>query len=132
MDNETQHHTALYVGQSPTLRYCPWLVLGAALVALVDGSPCAALILALPAVVVPLMLPWRFAVTDSGIGLWFGFGKYRFFEKDSVTVRYRNGHTMVSHHTRAPSGYMLTDRRLDEDPAWLRHVLTDHAFRVSD
>jgi hypothetical protein len=39
---------------------------------------------------------------------------------------------MVSHHTRAPSGYMLTDRRLDEDPAWLRHVLTDHAFRVSD
>jgi hypothetical protein len=87
MDNETHHHTALYVGQSPILRYCPWLALAAALFALADGSPYAALILALPAVVVPLILPWRFAVTDSGIGLWFGFGKYRFFEKDSVTVR---------------------------------------------
>jgi hypothetical protein len=132
MHNEVHHDTAVYVGRSPVLRYCPTLMLAAALLALVNGSPYAALVLAVPALIARLILPWRFAVTDSGIGLWCGFGKYRFFEKDSVTVRYRNGHPIVFHRTLAPLGYALTGRRLDDDPATLRGVLSDHTFQVED
>ncbi len=32
-------------------------------------------------------LPWRFAVLDEGIALWFPFGRRLFLPKDAVTVR---------------------------------------------
>src|SRR3974390_2513407 len=110
-DVEVRHDRAVYIGQSQVLRCCPPLLLRTALLPLLVGAPYAALALAAPALVARLMLPWRFAVTNSGIGLWFGFGKYRFLGRDGVTVRFRNGSPVLLHRSRAPIGYTLPDPR---------------------
>ncbi len=39
------------------------------------------LVLLVPAVVVGVLLPWRFEVLDRGIALWFPFGKYRYLAR---------------------------------------------------
>ena len=132
MERVAHQERAVYVGQSALLHYCPLLLLATAVLPLLAGAPYAALVLATPAVVAHVLLPWRFAVTDSGIGLWFGFGKYRFLDKGGVTVRFRNRAPVVFHHSRARFGYGLTDAAVHDDPAVLRAVLSRHTFRTSD
>jgi hypothetical protein len=130
--NEVHHDRAVYVGQSQILRYLPTVLLATALLPLLLGAPYAALALAAPGVAAGLIFPWRFAVADSGIGLWFGLGKYRFLDKASVTIRFRYGSPVLSHRSRQRLGYPLTDPNLQDGSAPFRAILSDHAFHISD
>ena len=51
------------------------------------GAGLYAIVFALCGFVVSRYLPWRFAVVDEGIALWFAFERRLFLPKDAVTVR---------------------------------------------
>ena len=54
-------------------------------------------------------LPWRFAVLDEGIALWFPFGRRLFLPKEEVTVRVNTGSSASA--TRSPTGSSSVDTR---------------------
>jgi hypothetical protein len=121
----------VYVGQSQLLHWWPWMMVAAALVGGVSGGPVASLILLVPGLVVALVLPWRFAVLDRGIALWFPFGKYRYLAKEQVTVRVTQGSAVLLPRRAERFGYPLTDGLVERRGRLLRAVLTEHGFEVS-
>jgi len=76
-------------------------------------------------------LPWRFAVLDDGIALWFPFGRRLFLPKDAVTVRVNTGSSVAYPEVFRRYGYPLTDGILERRHKLLRAVLVEHGFRLA-
>jgi hypothetical protein len=76
-------------------------------------------------------LPWRFAVLDEGIALWFPFGRRLFLPKDAVTVRVRSGSPVAYPEVFRRWGYPLTDGLVERRRTLLAAVLVEHGFRVA-
>jgi hypothetical protein len=122
---------AVYVGQSQALHWWPIGMVAFAVFAYLGGSVGAAIVLLLPAVVVALILPWRFAVLDTGIALWFAFGKYRYLTKDQVTVRVGQGSPVLLPPHARRLGYPLTDGLIERRGPVLRAVLREHGYDIA-
>jgi hypothetical protein len=75
-------------------------------------------------------LPWRFAVLDDGIALWFPFGRRLFLPRDAVVVRV-SGSPVAYPAAFRRFGYPLTDGLVERRRAALRAVLVEHGFRVA-
>ena len=118
----------VYVGQSQALHWWPGAVLALAAVLAFVGGLAVTPFLVVPAVVVGLVLPWRFEVLDQGIGLWFPFGKYRYLAKEQVTVRVGHGATVVLPRHAERFGYALTDGLVEHRRLVLRAVLAEHGY----
>jgi len=95
------------------------------------GGPALTIGLLLPAVVVGVVLPWRFEVLDAGIALWFPFGKYRFLEKERVSVRVGHGSTVLFPRHAERFGYPLTDGLVEQRRSILRAVLAEHGYDLA-
>ncbi len=76
-------------------------------------------------------LPWRFAVLDDGIALWFAFGRRLFLPKDAVTVRVGSGSTVAYPQAFRRFGYPLTDGLVESRRTLLRAVLVEHGFHIA-
>jgi hypothetical protein len=76
-------------------------------------------------------LPWRFAVLDEGIALWFAFGRRLFLPKDAVTVRVGSGSPVAYPEVFRRLGYPLTDGLVERRRSALRAVLVEHGFRIA-
>jgi hypothetical protein len=76
-------------------------------------------------------LPWRFAVLDEGIALWFPFGRRMFLPKDEVTVRVNFGSSVAYPNPFRRFGYPLTDGLVERRNTALRAVLVEHGFRLA-
>jgi hypothetical protein len=121
----------VYVGQSQMLHYWPSMMVAVSCVGYVLGGLGAALVLLVPAVVVAVFLPWRFAVLDRGIALWFPFGKYRYLAKEQLTVRVGHGSTVLLPRRAERFGYPLTDGLVERRRLVLRAVLMEHGYDLS-
>ena len=121
----------VYIGQSQLLHYWPSMMVTGAAIGFLFGGPVTSVILLVPGVVVALLLPWRFAVLDRGIALWFPFGKYRYLAKEQVTVRVGHGSTVLLPRRADRFGYPLTDGLVERRRSDLRAVLTEHGFDVA-
>ena len=89
------------------------------------------MLLFVPGVVVASLLPWRFAVLERGIALWFPFGKYRYLAKERITVRVGHGSTVLLPRRAERFGYPLTDGLVEQRRMVLRAVLVEHGFDVA-
>jgi hypothetical protein len=120
-----------FTGQSRTLRFLPWLLIGVGFSIAVSNASSLPLGLFLLAVgaFARVALPWRFVVVDEGIALWFGFGKRRFLARDNLTVRVEVGGVRVLPASER-FGYLLTDGINNRRVPILRAVLEEHGFRV--
>jgi hypothetical protein len=76
-------------------------------------------------------LPWRFAVLDDGIALWFAFGRRMFLPKEAVTVRVGAGSPVAYPEVFRRFGYPLTDGLVERRRVLLRAVLVEHGFRIA-
>jgi hypothetical protein len=76
-------------------------------------------------------LPWRFAVLDEGIALWFPFGRRLFLPKDAVTVRVGLSGSVAYPEVYRRVGYPLTDGLVERRKMALRAVLVEHGFRLA-
>jgi hypothetical protein len=121
----------VYVGQCQMLHYWPSMMVGVSCLGYVLGGLGAALVLLVPAVVVAMFLPWRFAVLDRGIALWFPFGKYRYLAKEQLTVRVGHGSTVLLPRRAERFGYPLTDGLVERRRLMLRAVLMEHGYDLS-
>ncbi len=90
-----------------------------------------ALVFALCAVIWARALPWRFAVLDEGIALWFPLGRRLFLPKDAVTLRVGLAGTVAYPAAFRRFGYPLTDGLLERRLQLLRAVLVEHGFRLA-
>ena len=122
----------MYVGQSQLLHYAPQILLFFAAVTFAFGSLAGAVVFGIPALVAGLVLPWRFAIYDDGIHLWFNFGKCRALVRDSVTVRANRGGVVVFPRGAQRVGYPLTDGIVDQNRLVLRDVFRFCGYDVAD
>ena len=121
----------VYVGQSQALHWWPGVMLALAVAGWFLGGVGMTIVLLIPAVVVGMLLPWRFEVLDRGIALWFPFGKYRYLAKERVTVRVGHGATVVLPRHADRFGYPLTDGLVEHRRAVLRAVLAEHGYNLA-
>ena len=120
-----------FVGQSLSLRVLPGVVIAVGVSTAVSNAsrlPLGVFLMAF-GVFTSLAIPWRFAVVDEGIAMWFGFGKRRFLAKDDLTVRVEFGDVQVVPHMEH-FGYLLTDGITNRCVPDLTAVLEEHGFRV--
>jgi hypothetical protein len=111
----------------------PGMVVLALLVLLQPGRAGAfyALLFAICAWIWARALPWRFAVLDEGIALWFPFGRRLFLPREEVTVRVKTGSSVAYPAVFRRFGYPLTDGILERRHKVLRAVLVEHGFRIA-
>jgi hypothetical protein len=121
----------VFVGQSQALHWWPTFMVVLAAAAGFLGGVGITLVFLVPAVVVGVLLPWRFEVLDRGIALWFPFGKYRYLAKERVTVRVGHGATVVLPRHADRFGYPLTDGLVEQRRAVLRAVLAEHGYDLA-
>jgi hypothetical protein len=95
------------------------------------GAAFYAVVFALCGLVVARYLPWRFAVLDEGIALWFPFGRRLFLPRDAVTVRVRSGSPVAYPEVYRRFGYPLTDGLVERRRAALEAVLVEYGFRLA-
>ncbi len=95
------------------------------------GAVVYAIVFALCGFVVARYLPWRFAVLDEGIALWFPFGRRMFLPKDAVTVRVGLSGSVAYPEVYRRFGYPLTDGLVERRRTALRAVLVEHGFRLA-
>ena len=76
-------------------------------------------------------LPWRFAVLDEGIALWFPFGRRMFLPRDAVTVRVGLSGSVAYPEAYRRFGYPLTDGLVERRRAALQAVLVEYGFRIA-
>ena len=109
------------------------MVVFAALVLIGTGRGAAfyAVAFALCGVVTARYLPWRFAVLDEGIALWFPFGRRLFLPREAVTVRVGTNSAVAYPEAYRRFGYPLTDGLVERRHAALQAVLTEHGFRLA-
>lgn len=121
----------VYVGQSEALHRWPGVMALFAVAGWFIGGAGVTFVLLVPAVVVGMVLPWRFALLDGGIALWFPFGKYRYLAKELVTVRVGHGGTVVFPRRADRFGYPLTDGLVERRRSILRAVLVELGYDLS-
>jgi hypothetical protein len=125
---------ARYVGESVFLRVWPPTMLGIGLAVLVLGG-LAAFFLAVVFFAVGLgaarLLPWRFAVVDEGLVLWFPFARRTFLARDQIVVRVDSASAVAMSVARPRFRYPLTDGLVERRNLMLRSVLIEHGFRVT-
>jgi hypothetical protein len=122
------------VGESKFLRcWPPGMVVFAAVVAGTAGTGALLYCVAFAAcgLVAARYLPWRFAVLDEGIALWFPFGRRLFLPKEAVTVRVGLGSPVAYPSVFRRFGYPLTDGLVERRRKLLRAVLVEHGFRLA-
>jgi len=90
-----------------------------------------AVVFAICGVVAARYLPWRFAVLDEGIALWFAFGRRLFLPREAVTVRVGAGSVVAYPEAYRRFGYPLTDGLVERRHAALQAVLAEHGFRIA-
>jgi hypothetical protein len=95
------------------------------------GAAFYAVVFALCGLVVARYLPWRFAVLDEGIALWFPFGRRLFLPREAVTVRVRSGSPVAYPEVYRRFGYPLTDGLVERRRAALEAVLVEYGFRLA-
>jgi hypothetical protein len=120
----------MYVGQSRMLHYWPQVLLVLAALSVVLGNLATAIVFGVPALVAGVALPWRFAVYDHGVDLWFCFGKFRALARDRVTVRADRGGVIVGQRGAQRLGYPLTTGLVERDRLLLRDVFRFCGFDV--
>ncbi|MDQ6852521.1 MAG: hypothetical protein M3046_02345 [Actinomycetota bacterium] len=126
--------TRWYVGTSAFLRYWPpGMIVFAAIVLFGTGRGAVlyGVLFTFCGLVSARYLPWRFAVLDDGIALWFAFGRRLFLPKDAVTVRVGAGSSVAYPEAFRRFGYPLTDGLVERRRKLLRAVLVEHGFRVA-
>ena len=101
------------------------------LVAIGLGAIVFALVIAAVGFVVGRYLPWRFAVLDEGIALWFPFGRRLFLPKEAVTVRVGLSGSVAYPEAYRRFGYPLTSGLVERRRTALRAVLAEHGFRLA-
>ena len=122
------------MGTSVFLRcWPPGMVAFAAVVLIGTGLGAAfyAVVFALCGVVVARCLPWRFAVLDEGIALWFPFGRRLFLPREAVTVRVATNSAVAYPAAHRRLGYPLTDGLVERRHAALQAVLVEYGFRLA-
>jgi hypothetical protein len=122
------------MGQSVFLRCWPpgMVVFGAVVLAGVGvGALLYFVVFAACGLVAARYLPWRFAVLDDGIALWFPFGRRLFLPRDAVTVRVMSGSPVAYPAAYRRFGYPLTDGLVERRRSALRAVLVEYGFRVA-
>jgi hypothetical protein len=122
------------VGTSLFLRcWPPGMVVFAALVLTVAGAGALLYCVLFTAfgLAAARFLPWRFAVLDEGIALWFPLGRRLFLPKDAVTVRVGLGSPVAYPKPFRRIGYPLTDGLVERRRKLLRAVLLEHGFRLA-
>ena len=77
-----------------------------------------------------LSVPWRFVIVDQGIGLWFGFGKRRFVDRDALVI-YADHNGIAARPRAQRFGYPLVDGIIERRRDVLRAVLLEHGFDVT-
>ena len=109
------------------------MVAFAAVVLIATGQDAAlyALAFALCGVVAARYLPWRFAVLDEGIALWFPFGRRLFLPREAVTVRVGTNSSVAYPEAYRRFGYPLTDGLVERRHDALHAVLAEHGFRLA-
>lgn len=90
-----------------------------------------ALVFAVCGLVAARVLPWRFAVVDEGLMLWFPFARRRFLPRDEITVRVGPGSPVALLNAARRFGYPLSDGLVERRRLMLRSVLLEHGFRVA-
>jgi hypothetical protein len=90
-----------------------------------------AVVFAILGVVTARYLPWRFAVLDEGIALWFPFGRRLFLPREAVTVRVNTGSAVAFPAAYRRFGYPLTDGFVESRHGALLAVLAEHGFRLA-
>jgi hypothetical protein len=90
-----------------------------------------AVVFAVVGLVVARYLPWRFAVLDEGIALWFPFGRRLFLPRDAVTVRVGLSGSVAYPEAFRRFGYPLTDGLVERRCAALQAVLVEYGFRLA-
>jgi hypothetical protein len=123
-----------FVGESAFVRWWPpGMLVFAFIVATSAGNGAVffGAIFALCGVVFARFLPWRFAVVDEGLVLWFPFARRRFLAKDAITVRVGPGSPVALLNAARRFGYPLTDGLVERRRLMLRSVLLEHGFRVA-
>jgi hypothetical protein len=90
-----------------------------------------AVVFAVVGLVVARYLPWRFAVLDEGIALWFPFGRRLFLPRDAVTVRVGLSGSVAYPEAFRRFGYPLTDGLVERRRAALQAVLVEYGFRLA-
>ena len=116
------------------MRYWPPGMVVFALLVLIGpgrGAFIYAVVFAVCGLVVARYLPWRFAVLDDGIALWFPFGRRLFLPKEAVTVRVGLSGSVAYPEVYRRFGYPLTDGLVERRRIALRAVLVEHGFRVA-
>ena len=96
-----------------------------------NGALFYAIAFSLCGLVVARYLPWRFAVLDEGIALWFAFGRRMFLPKAAVTVRVGLSGSVAYPEVYRRFGFPLTDGLLERRGTTLRAVLVEHGFRLA-
>jgi hypothetical protein len=108
------------------------LVFGLVVLAAIGlGALVYAVVFAVCGLVVARYLPWRFAVLDDGIALWFPFGRRLFLPKEAVTVRVGLSGSVAYPEVYRRFGYPLTDGLVERRRMALRAVLVEHGFRLA-
>jgi len=121
----------IYVGQSRAVHWWPPLMIVLAGAGYLLFGAGLAIVLLVPAVIVGVAFPWRFAVLEAGIALWFPLGKYRYLAKEAVTVRVGHGSAVLLPRRTERFGYPLTDGLVEQRRAILRAVLCEHGYDVA-
>jgi hypothetical protein len=108
------------------------VVFGAVLLATAGtGALLYGVLLAVLGLAVARSLPWRFAVLDEGIALWFPFGRRMFLPKAAVTVRVNAGSPVAYPDAFRRFGYPLTDGLVERRRTLLAAVLVEHGFHLA-
>jgi hypothetical protein len=122
------------VGTSVFLRCWPPGMLIFAFIVLIGtgrGALFYAIVFAICGLVVARYLPWRFAVLDEGIALWFPFGRRLFLPREAVTVRVGTNSAVAYPEAYRRFGYPLTDGLVERRHTALQTVLVEHGFRLA-
>ena len=120
----------IFVGMCVWFRTLPRFLIGVSIVLLALGNVVGALVLGAGALVMGAALPWRFAVFDEGVNLWFALRQDRFFSKHDVRVRAGAGGAVLYPSGRGRFGYSLSDGLVERRRDFLRALLLQHHFRV--
>lgn len=123
---------AWYTGESRFLRLIPWAFALLAAVALFNGDLFTTVALGVPAAVVALVMPWRFEIDPTGIALFFGLGRHRYFARDTIRIRAGRGGTVVFPGSAERLGYPLTAGLVEHDRLELRRLVLVLGFDVVD
>jgi hypothetical protein len=125
---------ARFVGESVFLRLWPPCMLAFAFIVLTGAGRAPlffASMFAACGLISARLLPWRFAVVDEGLVLWFPFARRRFLAKDEITVRVGPGSPVALLNAARRFGYPLTDGLVERRRLMLRSVLLEQGFRVA-